>query len=323
MHVHFFVNDLAKGEGLPFADKISAAEFFRGETDDCGNAVEMTFESEDALRSAEAAESAVGRRVGGDGAAADADIGTFVRAGGMNGATGENDGGKSFVGAAVEREVDIHGEEFAFTGEGGAMAGARRMTLGGGGHVFRAIVNYFYGFTGFPGEKSGVAGEHGGIFFLAAEAAAGFGLHDADALFGEAEKADERFVNVVGTLERAPNGDAIGGIGAGDDALRLDVELLLRAGFVIAIDDEICGAPGGVHVSLFYLIGFENIVFAPDDLFLGERVIDGVDGGERLDFDLNGLAGPFEKIFVGMSEEDYGFFGMVDLLSGEAGLVFD
>jgi len=74
------------------ADEISAAQFFWGEADDLRDAVKMALESEDALRGAEAAEGAVGRRVGGDGAAADANVGALVRAGGVDGAAGENHG---------------------------------------------------------------------------------------------------------------------------------------------------------------------------------------------------------------------------------------
>ena len=64
----------------------------------------------------------------------------------------------------------------------GAMARARRMALGGGDHVLGAVVDHFHGLAGFPREQRGVSGDHRRIFFLAAEAAAGFGLHDADAI---------------------------------------------------------------------------------------------------------------------------------------------
>ena len=84
-----------------------------GRPDDFGDAVEMAFEREDALRSAESAEGAVRRHVGGDSAAANSHVGAVIGTCGVNGAAGENDRRKSFVGAAVDGEVDFHGEEFA------------------------------------------------------------------------------------------------------------------------------------------------------------------------------------------------------------------
>ena len=82
------------------------------------------------------------------------------------------------------------------------------MALGGGDHVFGAVVNHFYRLAGFPGQQRGVAGDHRRIFFLAAEAAAGFRLDDADFVGGQIEKRNQRLVNVIRALQRAPDGDA-------------------------------------------------------------------------------------------------------------------
>ncbi len=128
-------------------------------------------------------------------------------------------------------------------------------------------------------------------------------------------------MHVVGALQRAPHGDAFGGVRARDHALRLDVELLLRAGFVFALDDELGVCPGGVDVALLHLEGLEDIVAAPDDFFFGERILDGEDGRERLDLDAHGAARFFQQILVGMREQDDGLFGMVHEFVGEAGLV--
>src|SRR5580700_1988465 len=111
----------------------------------------MAFEREDALRSAESAEGAVRWHVGGDGAAANADVGAVIGACGVDGATGEDDRRKSFVGAAVDGEVDLHGEESAVAGDGGFVMGARGVALGCGDHVFGAVVDHFYGLAGLPG----------------------------------------------------------------------------------------------------------------------------------------------------------------------------
>ena len=77
-----------------------------------------------------------------------------------------------------------------------------------------------------------------GILFLAAEAAAGLHLDDADLLVRQVEQRRERFVDVVRALHRAPHRHAVLRIGDGDHAVRLDVELLLRAGLVLAFDDD-------------------------------------------------------------------------------------
>jgi len=105
-------------------DEVAAAQFVRREADDLGDAVEMALEREDALRRSESAEGAVRRHIGGDGAAANAHVGAVVRTGGVNRAARENDRRKSFVGAAVNGEVDFDREELAIAREGGLVVGA-------------------------------------------------------------------------------------------------------------------------------------------------------------------------------------------------------
>ncbi len=64
------------------------------------------------------------------------------------------------------------------------------------------------------------------------------------------------------------------------------------------------------------------LAFAPDDLFLFLRVFDGVDGGEFFVGDVDGGYGGGEEGAVGVGEEEDGFFGVVDVGDGEAGVVF-
>src|SRR6202035_5837451 len=118
-----------------------------------------------------------------------------------------------------------------------------------------AVVDDLDGLARFPREKSGVTCNHGRIFLLAAEPAAGFGLHDADVVFRKAKKTVECFVHVVGALQRAPHRYAVGWICLRDHALRLDIELLLRAGFVVALDNEIGSAPSSLNVTFFHTKG--------------------------------------------------------------------
>ena len=75
-----------------------------------------------------------------------------VRAGRVDGGAREDDGRERGVGAAVDGDVDLAGEEFAVSGDGGAMARAAGVTLGGGDEVFGAVVADLYRVAGFDGE---------------------------------------------------------------------------------------------------------------------------------------------------------------------------
>jgi hypothetical protein len=60
--------------------------------------------------------------------------------------------------------------------------------------------------TGWPAllrEEGGVEGDDRGVLLLAAEAAAGDGLGDVDAIGREIEGLDEGLVDVEGALDRA------------------------------------------------------------------------------------------------------------------------
>ena len=76
------------------------------------------------------------------------------------------------------------------------------------------------------------------ILLLAAESAAGFGLHDAHAIGRQTEQHGQRTVHVVRALHRPVDGHAIV-FGHGNHAVGLDVELLLMPGPVLAFDDDV------------------------------------------------------------------------------------
>ena len=84
-------------------------------------------------------------------------------------------------------------------------------------------------------------GHDRGVLLLAAEAAAGLGLDDDRLAVGERERALERGVDVVRALERAVHGDAAVVPRDGDHPLVLDVQLLLVADPVRALDDQVGG----------------------------------------------------------------------------------
>jgi hypothetical protein len=119
-------------------------------------------------------------------------------------------------------------------------------------------------------------------------------------------------VDVVGALHRAPDGDALRRVGDGDDAVRLDVEVLLRARAVLALDDEVGLRPDLVHVPFVYQVRLEGVVVAPDDLFARERVVEREQGGQRLDFERDGAARALQEMPVLVREQDDGLLRVVD-----------
>src|SRR5947199_9328824 len=119
--VDLFANDLTHRKCLTVTNEIAPAEFFGRNADDLGDAVKMSVERKDALRGAESTECSVRRGVCGYSAALDSDIWTFVRTRGMDCAARKNDGGKRLVRAAVDREINLHGEESSVACYAGAV----------------------------------------------------------------------------------------------------------------------------------------------------------------------------------------------------------
>jgi len=187
VHFHFFVDHLADGKRLAFTNEIAAAQFFRRETDGSGHSIEMPLQSENTLRRAKAAKSSMWRSIGGHDATLNQNVGTGVRAGGVNRASGQYYGRKRFVRPAVECEINLHGQKFPLARDGRAVTRARRMPFRGRGHIFGAVVNHFHRLAGFQREQSSVARDHRGVFFFAAEAAAGLCLYHAHSFLGQAE----------------------------------------------------------------------------------------------------------------------------------------
>src|SRR6185503_2153604 len=119
-----------------------------------------------------------------------------------------------------------------------------------------------------------MSGNQGWVFFFTAKPAASFSLNDADLLFRQAKQFYERFVNVVRTLHRTPDRDAFSRIRDRNRTVVFDVELFLRAGFIFTFDDQICCGPSFIYVALIDQKLLEDVVFAPNDLFLRERIFE-------------------------------------------------
>jgi hypothetical protein len=196
------------------------------------------------------------------------------------------------------------------------------VALGGRHHVLLAVVDHLHRPARLAREERRVRRQHRRVFFFSAEAAAGLELDHARLLGADAEERHERLLHVIRALHRAPDGDpALGGVG--DDPVGLDVELLLRPGLVSALDDHVGPGQRGLDVALDDGEGLEDIVGAPDHLAGGERLLDGEDRRQRLDVDLDGVAGALEEGAIGVGEEDHRLLGVVDDVRGESRLVVE
>src|SRR6266478_3769178 len=130
LHVDWIREELAGGGAVAGGEEVAAAELFGGQADYFGDFVHVTFEREDALRGAEAAEGSVRWDVCCHGFGADGDVGPVVGAGGVDGAAGEDYGGEGGVGSAGDGEVDLSGQELAVLRYGGAVAGSAWVAFG-------------------------------------------------------------------------------------------------------------------------------------------------------------------------------------------------
>ena len=124
------------------------------------------------------------------------------------------------------------------------------MALGGVEDVFVAFVGDAHRAARLEGGQGGVASEHRGVVFLAAEGAAHHGLHDADFLGRQAEGVVELGRREVGALDRAFDADSAVALGGHAEALGFEVELLLVAGAVLALHHAVGGAETGGDVAL-------------------------------------------------------------------------
>ncbi len=101
------------GGGVAIVKEIPAPQIDRVHADGGGDLVHVALDGKDGLRRAEAAEGAVGHRVGGPGARANAHVGADVRTGRVQRGARQDGRRERAVGAAVGGEVDVHGQQLA------------------------------------------------------------------------------------------------------------------------------------------------------------------------------------------------------------------
>jgi hypothetical protein len=167
-----------------------------------------------------------------------------------------------------------------------------------------------------------VSGDDRWILFLASEAAAGFHLDDPNALSGDAEERGKGGVNVVRTLHRSPHRHAVG-TGRCQHAVRLDVQLLLGASLVLAVDDDRSRGERRLDVAAADLVALEDVVLSPDDRPRLERLIDREHCRLGLDVDDDVTACLFERLAIVMREQHDWFLGMIDAIVRQVRLVIE
>ena len=322
-HVDRVAHHLTDGARIAGANEVAPPQRVRCETNRRGNAIHVSLERKQALRRAETAEGAVRRRIGRDGAAAQPHVRAEIGPGGVNRAAGQHDGRQRAVRAAVDDEVDVHGHEAPVSRYRSPMPRPRRMALGGRDHILGAIVNKLHRRAGLPGEKRRVAGDDGRVLFLAAEAAAGFHLHNADLVRRQVEDRLQRLVDVVRALHRTPDRDAIGAAGRRHHPVRFDIQLFLRASLVFALDDDVRGGNRGVDITACHHIVLEDVVAAPHDRVTRERLIHREHGWLGINHDVYATPRFFDEMAIRVSQEHDRLFWMIDAIGRQAGLVVD
>ncbi len=140
------------------------------------------------------------------------------------------------------------------------VANDRRMALGRRRDVLVAVVDHADRLLGLSRQQRGVQPDDRRELLLAAEPAAGLGLHHACCLIVEPEPALERGMEVVRALQRAGDGDAAAFGRDGDHRVVLDVELLLVPDPVLAFEDEVRGRERRIGVTAIDRVTGEDVV---------------------------------------------------------------
>ncbi len=152
-----------------------------------------------------------------------------------------------------------------------------------------AVVDHLDRPVGGAGEQGGVDGEQARIVLLATEAAADRRGPHARLLGSQAERMDQRLVNVIRALHRADRGHAVTsrgtiGLDPGDHPLALEIDVLLMAGAPLTRDHPVGESEprfqaAAVHRDLIEGRQSRGLLHAEHG---GKRLVDDLDGGESL-----------------------------------------
>ena len=225
-----------------------------------GDPVEMRLGGELGLRGAEPAERPVRWRVGAGRPGPDADIRAAVRAARVDGAARQDDRGERAIRTAVHDDLDVLGDQCPVAGGACPVADDRRVALGRRRDVLVAVVDHPDRLLRLSRQQGRMESDDRRELLLAAEPATGLRLDDPCGVVLEPEPLLERGVDVVGALERAGDGDAAPVGRDSDHRVVLDVELLLVADPVLALEDQIGGRERGIRIAALDGIRREHVL---------------------------------------------------------------
>jgi len=154
-----------------------------------------------------------------------------------------------------------------------------------------------------------------------AACAARLSLNDAHFILGQVEDRHQRFVHIKRALERAPHRHSGLLIPLSDDAVVLDVQMLLRAGSVFTFDDMRGIVPGSVHIAFLEQERFQKIIRVPDDRALAFAFFNAEDRRQRFIFNLHRGNGFAQLVLVRVSKQHNCFVTVIHLSVCEAGLI--
>ena len=128
-------------------------------------------------------------------------------------------------------------------------------------------------------------------------------------------------MDVVGTLQRSPDGDTIACVVLGNHAVVLNIEVFPRTGAVFALNNVVGAGPHLIHISFFKKKALKDIVLAPHDYVLPFAFFDGEHGGKRFVFDMDGRDSLPQLLLVAMRDQHDGLFAMVYIPVGKTRLI--
>ena len=201
------------------------------------------------------------------------------------------------------------------------MPHARRVPLGGSSQILHAVVDHLHHVPALHGQQAGVGRKIGGEILLAAKCAARLGLNHAHLVIGQIEHRAQRLVHVERALQRAPDRDAALPIPFRDHSVVLNVQMFLRTGTVLSLDNVRRVGPRGIHIALFKQEALDHIVLAEDNHILLFALLDGEHRGQRIVLDAHRVHGFAQLVPVRMRQEQNRLIAVVHLSIGQARLV--
>ena len=227
---------------------VAPPDLERGDAQLLGDPVEVGLGRELGLRRPEAAERAVGRGVRPRRPGPDADVRAAVRAAGVERATRQHDRRQRAVRAAVHDDLDVLGHQPPVASDPGPVPDDGRVALRRRRDVLVAVVDHADRLLGLAREEGGMQADDRRELLLATEPAAGLGLDHACRPVVQTQAPLQGGVEVVRALQRARDRDAATIRRDGDHRVVLDVELLLVADAVLALEHDIRAGQGRLHV---------------------------------------------------------------------------